>query len=1027
VRILSVQLSNIKSYAHQAVRFEAGTNCICGENGAGKTTIVEAIGWALFDFLPYNQKQFRRDGTTAGQVAVTFLARDGREYEVVRKTGGAAPNWYVFDQEINARLAEGSADVKEWLQRQLGTEDAAAPQVLFQNAVGVPQGGLTAPFLQSTENRKHAFDPILRVHEYSAAASNLLETNRHLENQARDQRELAATHGVEADKIPLIARSMQAAHDAAATAGGQLKEREKEKQREDAQVAALESEERRITDLRNGVGLIRQSVAGLRESYDQATARVDQAWRAHEAVERSTVGHKLYVDAQAKLNELQPRHEEYLRLSARLLSHERDLERASGELESSEREIARAETASARLPELGARAEEAVELGKRVHALERTAEQLPGLEADLRSLAGQIRRDEAEAQQVRAEIGRIEALRPDAERTPELRERRDELALRIRSAQQAGEQAAKLGRDGATVQARIKRGEARVADLVARSKPDPKIEELAASLGQLERRERETSERRQELGAQYRELKARKAAEVVACPLSRADCLALQRAHAQEDKLGREMKQIEALGKEVARELEQAQAAVAQARLAVTAIQEVQVVRAQLDPEQRALEDLRNQQADLHAELALQQELAAQLPALKQEAAALAGELGRAEAAHRDVGRLADLGATLRRLAETLEERARARARLETQTEQLQGQLGELQGFKHRLAELGSAAAEYADARGLANRLPDLRTAREGHVRARQEAQERIASLRRELAPLEGVEAAVRETQRARDAHRAMYEAYLGNISMAEELPRRQIEQKQVERELSRQTAQLEQQEAALRRSLERWDERALHEARGRSERLSGEIGALAATIRSETARLDELSAELDKAEQHAALREAALAEAERLQGLQEVLAYARKTLKEAQAPVTEALLYGVSQEARSIFSDIVDDHSARLQWTPEYEVQLERGSERLVFNQMSGGEQMSAALAVRLALLKTLSDIDIAFLDEPTQNMDETRRSNLAAQVREVKGFEQLFVISHDDTFERQVSHAVVVRKVGGDSVVAYGHEEGP
>ncbi len=67
-----------------------------------------------------------------------------------------------------------------------------------------------------------------------------------------------------------------------------------------------------------------------------------------------------------------------------------------------------------------------------------------------------------------------------------------------------------------------------------------------------------------------------------------------------------------------------------------------------------------------------------------------------------------------------------------------------------------------------------------------------------------------------------------------------------------------------------------------------------------------------------------------------------------------------------------------------------------------------------------------MAFLDEPTQNMDEARRTNLAQQVAGVKGFEQLFVISHDDTFERQVNHAVVVRKKDGESIVTYGHQEG-
>ena len=49
----------------------------------------------------------------------------------------------------------------------------------------------------------------------------------------------------------------------------------------------------------------------------------------------------------------------------------------------------------------------------------------------------------------------------------------------------------------------------------------------------------------------------------------------------------------------------------------------------------------------------------------------------------------------------------------------------------------------------------------------------------------------------------------------------------------------------------------------------------------------------------------------------------------------------------------------------------------------------MSAALAVRLALYREMSNIDVAFFDEPTTNLDETRRigwSNLR-----VKGFATL------------------------------------
>ena len=61
----------------------------------------------------------------------------------------------------------------------------------------------------------------------------------------------------------------------------------------------------------------------------------------------------------------------------------------------------------------------------------------------------------------------------------------------------------------------------------------------------------------------------------------------------------------------------------------------------------------------------------------------------------------------------------------------------------------------------------------------------------------------------------------------------------------------------------------------------------------------------------------------------------------------------------------------------------------------------MAAALAVRLALLKELSEVNLAFFDEPTTNMDEERRRNLAQQIGRIKDFQQLFVISHDDSFE--------------------------
>jgi exonuclease SbcC len=79
----------------------------------------------------------------------------------------------------------------------------------------------------------------------------------------------------------------------------------------------------------------------------------------------------------------------------------------------------------------------------------------------------------------------------------------------------------------------------------------------------------------------------------------------------------------------------------------------------------------------------------------------------------------------------------------------------------------------------------------------------------------------------------------------------------------------------------------------------------------------------------------------------------------------------------------------------------------------------MAAALAVRLALLQEVSTVDVAFFDEPTANLDERRRANLAEQILGIQGFNQLFVISHDDTFEQDTDHVIRVRKDDGVSQV--------
>jgi exonuclease SbcC len=153
--------------------------------------------------------------------------------------------------------------------------------------------------------------------------------------------------------------------------------------------------------------------------------------------------------------------------------------------------------------------------------------------------------------------------------------------------------------------------------------------------------------------------------------------------------------------------------------------------------------------------------------------------------------------------------------------------------------------------------------------------------------------------------------------------------------------------------------------------------------------------------------------EKERLEKVSEATKFIRDTLKKAAPCVARNYVHHVSLEANQMFREISGNAERTLKWTEDYGISLEEYGHDRPFVNLSGGEQMAAALSVRLALLKQLSDVRLAFFDEPTTNMDAARRERLAEQISRItekQTFDQLFVISHDDTFEGYADNVVSI-----------------
>ncbi len=206
MHISKIELENIKSHTHATFEFTRGTTAITGENGAGKTTIIEAIAWVLFDLLDYKKEDFVRRGAKKGIVRVWFESGlDERVYIVYRDSGAG---YNVTDPRLNTRIADKKDEVVRFLWQHLGLEPGTDLRSLFRQAIGVPQGTFTAIFLEGATERKVAFDRLLKVEEYRQAADKLRETTRYVEMATAAVRENIARAEGELSRSDLLEQEL---------------------------------------------------------------------------------------------------------------------------------------------------------------------------------------------------------------------------------------------------------------------------------------------------------------------------------------------------------------------------------------------------------------------------------------------------------------------------------------------------------------------------------------------------------------------------------------------------------------------------------------------------------------------------------------------------------------------------------------------------------------------------------------------------------------------------------------------------
>ena len=170
-----LELENFKSHKKTSIDFNSGISLIIGENGAGKSTIFEAISFALYkkytgdkiDDLVRTNKDIENVPMT---VRLSFIS-GGNEYRVTR---GRRSKKSIARLERQSRssfdftpIVEGDSQVNKEIQNILEMDAD-----LFLNAIYVRQGEIADLISKTPGERKQLIGKLLKLEELEKAWRN---------------------------------------------------------------------------------------------------------------------------------------------------------------------------------------------------------------------------------------------------------------------------------------------------------------------------------------------------------------------------------------------------------------------------------------------------------------------------------------------------------------------------------------------------------------------------------------------------------------------------------------------------------------------------------------------------------------------------------------------------------------------------------------------------------------------------------------------------------------------------------------
>ncbi len=324
--INSIELKNFRNHRDSNFEFEKGINLILGENGSGKTSILDAIGFALFNMkLRSDSGETLTMNESSGHVKVTFTGNDRNVYVVLRKFPASSVS---LSQQGSKQNISRVSDVYHKVNSLIG--NSMENPALFDNVIVASQNRFTLVFDSTPAEREAVFNPVFGTEIYRQMYNGILKKSC----DSYNEKLVFAGGEIESARSQLkdgseLERTRENAHKEYLTASEKYAET----------VKRIETSEKEIRNFEAGKNIKEKLSITIRELVSQ----IDDKKNLVENMEGEL---NSAVLAAAEAAELKPSHDEYDKIkleSEKTAAELNELERAEKECLANKEQIAKRE------------------------------------------------------------------------------------------------------------------------------------------------------------------------------------------------------------------------------------------------------------------------------------------------------------------------------------------------------------------------------------------------------------------------------------------------------------------------------------------------------------------------------------------------------------------------------------------------------------------------------------------------------------------------------------------------------------